>query len=69
MDVKQFLHDETDIEPEHQKLLGFSKSACDSSTLAEFPPAKAAGYSLILMGSTRAELDSVKETEEMRKLR
>ena len=26
-------------------------------------------YALILMGSTKQELDSVKETEEMRKLR
>ena len=67
-DVKWKLQCETDIEPSRQKLLGIPKTAVDDTVLLSIPP-KPAGYSLILMGSTAAQLESVKETEDALKLR
>jgi hypothetical protein len=54
--------------PDRQKLLGLPKTATDDTQLLSVPP-KPSGFSLILMGSTQQQLDSVRETEEALRLR
>jgi hypothetical protein len=68
LQVKELLFDLANVLPERQKLLGLPKTACDDTELAAIPP-KPAGYSLILMGSTQEQLDSVKETDDALRLR